>query len=88
MKNIAILGSTGSIGQSTLRVVETYPERFQLISIAAGSNVELAFEQTFRWRPKLVSLANEGDVVPFQSRLSANYREDERNRPNATCAAK
>jgi 1-deoxy-D-xylulose-5-phosphate reductoisomerase len=69
MKNIAILGSTGSIGQSTLSVIETYPERFQLVSIAAGSNVELAFEQTVRWRPKLVSLANGGDVVSFKARL-------------------
>jgi 1-deoxy-D-xylulose-5-phosphate reductoisomerase len=69
MKNIAILGSTGSIGQSTLSVLETYAERFRLIAIAAGSNVELAFEQTLRWRPKLVSLANECDVVPFLGRL-------------------
>lgn len=69
MKNIAILGSTGSIGQSTLSVIESYPERFRLVSIAAGSNVELAFEQTLRWRPTLVSLANEADVAPFVSRL-------------------
>jgi 1-deoxy-D-xylulose-5-phosphate reductoisomerase len=69
MKNIAILGSTGSIGQSTLSVIETYPERFRLISIAAGTNAELAFEQTLRWRPRLVSLANQSDVAPFVSRL-------------------
>jgi 1-deoxy-D-xylulose-5-phosphate reductoisomerase len=69
MKNIAILGSTGSIGQSTLSVIESYPERFRLVSIAAGSNVELAFEQTLRWRPTLVSLANEADVAPFVTRL-------------------
>jgi 1-deoxy-D-xylulose-5-phosphate reductoisomerase len=69
MKNIAILGSTGSIGQSTLGVIETYPERFRLIAIAVGNNVELAFEQTLRWRPKLVSLAKECDVVPFLDRL-------------------
>jgi 1-deoxy-D-xylulose-5-phosphate reductoisomerase len=69
MKNIAILGSTGSIGQSTLSVIESYPERFRLVSIAAGANVELAFEQTLRWRPTLVSLANEADVAPFVTRL-------------------
>jgi 1-deoxy-D-xylulose-5-phosphate reductoisomerase len=69
MKNIAILGSTGSIGQSTLSVLENYPERFQLIAIAAGTNIELAFEQTLRRHPKLVSLANEADVAPFLSRL-------------------
>ena len=40
MKRIAILGSTGSIGRSTLSVVESYPDRFQVVSLAAGSNVE------------------------------------------------
>ncbi|HET8668801.1 MAG TPA: 1-deoxy-D-xylulose-5-phosphate reductoisomerase, partial [Terriglobales bacterium] len=40
MKKIAILGSTGSIGQSTLSVVESFPERFQVISLAAGNNLE------------------------------------------------
>jgi 1-deoxy-D-xylulose-5-phosphate reductoisomerase len=76
MKNIAILGSTGSIGQSTLSVIETYPERFRLASIAAGSNVELAFEQALRWRPKLVSLANECDVAPFRARLENRGIQD------------
>ena len=51
MKHIAILGSTGSIGRSTLRVAEAYPERFQIVALAAGSNLEAAFEQARRWRP-------------------------------------
>ena len=45
MKRIAILGSTGSIGRSTLSVAESYPERFQIVTLAAGSNLEAAFEQ-------------------------------------------
>ena len=45
MKRIAILGSTGSIGRSTLSVVESYPERFQIVALAAGQNIESAFEQ-------------------------------------------
>ena len=54
MKRIAILGSTGSIGRSTLSVVETYPELFEVVALAAGQNVDAAFEQVQRWKPKLV----------------------------------
>ena len=57
MKRIAILGSTGSIGRSTLSIVESFPERFSVVSMAAGNNVELAFEQARRWRPQLLSMA-------------------------------
>ena len=58
MKRIAILGSTGSIGKSTLKIVEAFPDRFSVVSLAAGSNVELAFEQARRWHPKIVSMAS------------------------------
>jgi 1-deoxy-D-xylulose-5-phosphate reductoisomerase len=57
MKRIAILGSTGSIGRSTLNIVESFPDRFSVVSIAAGNNVDLAFEQARRWRPEIVSVA-------------------------------
>jgi 1-deoxy-D-xylulose-5-phosphate reductoisomerase len=57
MKRIAILGSTGSIGRSTLSVVEAHPERFSVVSFAAGSNVKAAFEQAERWHPRVVSMA-------------------------------
>src|SRR5208283_4963733 len=57
MKRIAILGSTGSIGKSTLSIVESFPERFSVVSMAAGNNVELAFEQARRWRPQVMSMA-------------------------------
>ena len=43
MKRIAILGSTGSIGRSTQRVAESYPDRFQIVALAAGGNLEAAF---------------------------------------------
>jgi len=62
MKRIAILGSTGSIGRSTLSVVEAHPDRFQVATLAAGHNVDAAFEQVKRWRPKLVSVAAETDA--------------------------
>ncbi|MGB7585233.1 MAG: 1-deoxy-D-xylulose-5-phosphate reductoisomerase [Terriglobales bacterium] len=69
MKHIAILGSTGSIGRSTLSVVESHPERFQVVSLAAGRNVDAAFEQAHRWRPRLVSMAAESDAEILQARL-------------------
>src|SRR6202051_5246852 len=59
MKRIAILGSTGSIGRSTLSVVESYPERFQIAPLAAGNNCDLAFDQAVRWKPRVISLATE-----------------------------
>ncbi|MBW4043723.1 1-deoxy-D-xylulose-5-phosphate reductoisomerase [Acidipila rosea] len=57
MKQIAILGSTGSIGQSSLSILEEYPDRFAIASLAAGRNVDAAFDQCLRWRPRVVSLA-------------------------------
>jgi 1-deoxy-D-xylulose-5-phosphate reductoisomerase len=71
MKHIAILGSTGSIGRSTLSVVESYPERFEVTTLAAGRNLEAAFEQTLRWKPRLVSVADEKDAEVFRTRLKA-----------------
>src|SRR5882672_1764551 len=71
MKRIAILGSTGSIGRSTLSVVESYPERFQVATLAAGSNVESALEQALRWKPRVLSLATERDAQVLQTKLLA-----------------
>lgn len=71
MKRIAILGSTGSIGRSTLSVVESYPERFQIISLVAGSNMEAAFEQAKRWRPRVLSIAAEQDAEKLRLRINS-----------------
>jgi len=69
MKRISILGSTGSIGRSTLSVVESYPERFQVVALAAGRNVDAAFEQAQRWKPRLLSVAFEPDAEHLRDRL-------------------
>ena len=69
MKRIAILGSTGSIGRSTLSVAESYPERFQIVALAAGNNLEAAFEQARRWRPRVISIASERNADALQARL-------------------
>ena len=72
MKRIAILGSTGSIGRSTLSVAESYPDRFQIVALAAGSNLEAAFEQALLWKPKVISMATEADADTLQARLKKN----------------
>src|SRR5579864_5384421 len=69
MKRIAILGSTGSIGRSTLSVAESYPDRFQIVTLAAGSNVDVAFEQARTWRPRVLSVAAEKDADALRIRL-------------------
>jgi 1-deoxy-D-xylulose-5-phosphate reductoisomerase len=69
MRRIAILGSTGSIGRSTLSVVESFPDRFQIVALATGSNIDAAFEQAVRWRPKVLSIARETDAAILRKRL-------------------
>ena len=69
MRRIAILGSTGSIGRSTLSVAESYPERFQIVALAGGRNVDAAFEQAKLCRPCVISMAEERDAESLHARL-------------------
>jgi 1-deoxy-D-xylulose-5-phosphate reductoisomerase len=71
LKRLAILGSTGSIGQSTLSIVEQFPERYAVAALACGRNLEEAFAQTVRWRPSVVSLATEELASELKIRLRA-----------------
>jgi len=71
-KRIAILGSTGSIGRSTLNVVETYPDRFEVITLAAGSNIDSACEQARRWKPRMLSIASESDADALRTKLKSD----------------
>ena len=69
MKKLAILGSTGSIGQSTLSICESFPDRYEVVSLAAGHNLDEAFAQCLRWHPKVVSLATEELAAALTERL-------------------
>jgi 1-deoxy-D-xylulose-5-phosphate reductoisomerase len=69
VKKLAILGSTGSIGHSTLSICESFPDRYQVLSLAAGSNIDVAYAQCVRWHPKLISLATEELASALTSRL-------------------
>jgi 1-deoxy-D-xylulose-5-phosphate reductoisomerase len=70
LKKISILGSTGSIGQSTLEVVEKFPERFTVVALAAGNNVELFEKQVRRFRPSVVSVMSECSAADLKKRCS------------------
>jgi 1-deoxy-D-xylulose-5-phosphate reductoisomerase len=69
LKRLAILGSTGSIGKSTLSIVEQFPGRYQVAALAAGRNLDEAFAQVVRWRPRIVSLATEELAGDLAARL-------------------
>ena len=71
MKQIAILGSTGSIGQSTLDIIRRYPSRFRVAALAAGRNVDAAFQQCVEWRPRIMSLATEELAAELAQRLKS-----------------
>ena len=69
VKKLAILGSTGSIGNSTLSICDSYPDRYEVISLAAGHNIDAAFAQCARWRPRFISLATEELAGQLTDRL-------------------
>jgi len=66
-KRVAILGSTGSIGTQTLEVIENHPDHFELEVLAAGNNAELLVEQSRKFKPNHIVIAND-DKYEFLSR--------------------
>ena len=71
VKKLAILGSTGSIGNSTLSIVESFPDRYSVVSLAAGRNLDAAFDQCQRWRPRVISMADEQLADALSARLKS-----------------
>ncbi len=66
MKNIALLGSTGSIGRNTLNIVASNSDRFRIVSMSAGSNMQLLVEQIKTFLPKAVCVANKNDIIELK----------------------
>ena len=58
-RGLSILGSTGSVGCNVLRIVDAFPDRFEVVGLAAGGNVDRLAEQVARYRPRVVSVASE-----------------------------
>ena len=74
MKRLAILGSTGSIGVSTLDVVEAFPDAFEVVALAAGSNLDLLEEQIRRVRPETVSVRDAEAAAELRRRTEGRCR--------------
>ncbi len=69
MQKLAILGSTGSIGQSALGLVDLYPEMFEVVALAANRNADLLFEQAVKYRPALVALHDQDAATTLSRQL-------------------
>jgi 1-deoxy-D-xylulose-5-phosphate reductoisomerase len=72
LKNLTILGSTGSIGVSTLDVVSRNPERYSVYALVAGNNIDLLSEQVQRFRPCRVVTATDAGLTSLKDRLTAS----------------
>ena len=68
-KKIAILGSTGSIGTQALEVIDRLQNKFELVAISAGANIELVINQIEKYNPKFVSVKNENDASFLQKKF-------------------
>ena len=69
IRNICILGSTGSIGLSTLDVIRIHPTRFNVVSLSANTNVDVLFEQCKEFSPEQVVMVSEVHAIQLQARL-------------------
>ena len=70
MKSLSILGSTGSIGLSTLDVVARHPDKFNVVALAEGHDVEMMYKQIEKFHPKLVSVRDAEAAVKLKGMLS------------------
>jgi 1-deoxy-D-xylulose-5-phosphate reductoisomerase len=66
MKNVVLLGSTGSIGTSTIKVADDLPDQIRLIGLAAGNNVELLLEQARKHKPEAISISDPAKAKALQ----------------------
>jgi 1-deoxy-D-xylulose-5-phosphate reductoisomerase len=70
MKSLSILGSTGSIGVSTLDIVAAYPDRFRVVAMTAGKNLELFARQIRRFSPRIAAVASREDAAQLKELCS------------------
>ncbi len=69
MRNVVLLGSTGSIGTSTIKVIEDLPGQFRLLGLAAGNNADLLFEQTVKHQPETISISDPAKASQLRNNL-------------------
>ncbi|HDQ03532.1 MAG TPA: 1-deoxy-D-xylulose-5-phosphate reductoisomerase [Deltaproteobacteria bacterium] len=74
MKKIALLGSTGSIGVSALDVIGNNPDKFKIVALAAGQNINLIKEQVEKYRPQIVALKERKDASDLETQFKNKYK--------------
>src|SRR5580658_2667956 len=74
MKKVVLLGSTGSIGTSTLKVAEDLPDQIRLVGLAAGNNSDLLLNQTLRHRPEAISISDPAKARELENTLGTSTR--------------
>jgi len=87
MRTIALLGSTGSIGVSTLALVREFPERFKVHGMVAGRNVPLLARQVKEFSPALVAIERDEDIAPLRKLLGKHKVEIMSGQAGATAVA-
>ncbi|MGM0425205.1 MAG: 1-deoxy-D-xylulose-5-phosphate reductoisomerase [Thermodesulfobacteriota bacterium] len=75
-RSLAVMGSTGSIGVSALRVLREHPGMFQVTGLAAGDNVQLLAEQAAEFRPRVLALRSEGMIPKLRELLPEGYQPE------------
>ena len=74
MKKVTILGSTGSIGLSTLDIIEKNPQRFQVVALAAGKNINLLKKQIEKFKPKVVAVSTKESALKLREALTSKSK--------------
>jgi len=76
MKQLAILGGTGSIGRQTLQVLDNFPDEIKLVALAAGNNRQLLLEQVKKYKPRLASVFKEEDACWLLQQLGGQQKTE------------
>ncbi len=74
MRSLSLLGSTGSIGKNVLNVVRSFPDRFRIVGLAAGSNIKELAAQVIEFQPECISVAEESSAYRLAEMLPATYQ--------------
>ena len=69
VKKISLLGSTGSIGTQTLDIAEEHPDKFEIVALSAGKNLDVLAAQIKKFKPKMVSIADGKDIATLKAML-------------------
>jgi len=72
LKNISILGSTGSVGQQTLDIISKFPEKFRILGLAAGKNISLLKKQIIKFKPKVVSVRDKEEAASLEKEFRSS----------------